>query len=63
MLINDINSVKTVEADNSLVVQWFSSVTLTNKTDRHDITETLLKVALNTITPNPLNGICGQVEI
>jgi hypothetical protein len=25
----------------------------TNKTDRHDITEILLKVALNTITPTP----------
>jgi hypothetical protein len=24
-----------------------------NKTDRHDIAEILLKVALNTITPNP----------
>ena len=33
--------------------QWFSPGTLvssTNKTDRHDITEILLKVALNTIT-------------
>jgi hypothetical protein len=32
---------------------WFSPGTLvssTNKTDRHDITEILLKVALNTIT-------------
>jgi hypothetical protein len=31
---------------------WFSpgaSVSSTNKTDRHDITEILLKVALNTI--------------
>ena len=37
---------------------WFSLGTLvssTNKTDRHDITEILLKVALNTITPNPLS--------
>jgi hypothetical protein len=25
----------------------------TNKTDCHDITEILLKVVLNTITPNP----------
>ena len=36
--------------------QWFSpgtSVSYTNKTDRHDITEILLKVVLNTITPNP----------
>jgi hypothetical protein len=33
--------------------RWFSLctlVSLTNKTDRHDITEILLKVALNTIT-------------
>jgi hypothetical protein len=33
--------------------QWFSPGTLvssTNKTDHHDITEILLKVALNTIT-------------
>ena len=32
---------------------WFSPITLvssTSKTDRHDITEILLKVALNTIT-------------
>ena len=41
--------------------QWFSSGTLvssTNKTDHHDITEILLKVALNTI--NQLT-IMGQV--
>jgi hypothetical protein len=34
---------------------WFSlgpPVSSTNKTDRHDITETLLKVALNTIKQN-----------
>ena len=33
--------------------QWFSPgipISSTNKTDRHDITEILLKVALNTIT-------------
>jgi hypothetical protein len=39
--------------------QWFSPdppVSSTNKTDRHDITEILLKVALNTIKPtNQLN--------
>jgi hypothetical protein len=37
--------------------QWFSPgppVSSTNKTDRHDITEILLKVALNTIKPNQL---------
>ena len=31
--------------------QWFSPVSPSNKTDRHDITEILLKVALNTIKP------------
>ena len=30
--------------------QWFSPVSSINKTDCHDITEILLKVALNTIT-------------
>ena len=37
----------------SLPGLWFSADTLvfsTNKTDRHDITEILLKLALNTIT-------------
>ena len=29
---------------------WFSPISSINKTDRHDITEILLKVALNTIT-------------
>jgi hypothetical protein len=40
--------------------QWFSPVTpvsSTNKTDRHNITELLLKVALNTITHNPIRVI------
>ena len=35
---------------------WFSSgtpVSSTNKNDRHNITEILLKVALNLINPNP----------
>ena len=32
--------------------QWFSPVSSTNKTDLHDITEILLKVAFNTIKPN-----------
>jgi len=31
---------------------WFSPVSSTNKTDRHEITEILLKVALNTIKLN-----------
>jgi hypothetical protein len=30
--------------------RWFSPVSSTNKIDRHDITEILLKVALNSIT-------------
>jgi hypothetical protein len=29
--------------------RWFSPISSTNKTDRHDITEILLTVALNTI--------------
>jgi hypothetical protein len=45
------------------VCQWLATdwcffpgtpVSSTNKTDCHDIAEILLKVALNTITPNPL---------
>ena len=36
-----------------LVVFFWYSGFLHQKTDRHDITEILLKVALNTITPNP----------
>ena len=31
--------------------RWFTPVFSTNKTDRHDISEILLKVALNTINP------------
>jgi hypothetical protein len=33
------------------VGRWFSSVSSTNKIDHHDVTEILLKAALNTITP------------
>jgi hypothetical protein len=36
---------------------WFSPISSTNKTDHHDITEILLKVALNTINPNQTNHI------
>ena len=39
------------------VIKWFSvgtPVSSTNKTNCHDITEILLKGALNTITHNPL---------
>ena len=40
--------------------QWFSpgpQVSSTNKTDCHDITEILLNVALNTISPNPQTNV------
>jgi hypothetical protein len=40
--------------------QWFSPVSSTNKTDRHDITETLLKVALNTINSTNVTS-CYQI--
>jgi hypothetical protein len=37
-----------------LLCRWFFSVSFTNKTNRHQITEILLNDAWNTITPNPL---------
>jgi hypothetical protein len=40
---------------------WFSPLSSTNKTDRHDITEILLKVPLNTITP-PIPQILYTVQ-
>ena len=47
--------------------QWFSpgpAVSSTNKTDHHDITEILLKVALNTIKPTSLNiPLCFSFSI
>jgi hypothetical protein len=54
---------------NLQLVWWFSlgnPVSSTNKTDRHDITDILLKVALNTIKPKPnqtifFKGIQKQV--
>ena len=42
---------------------WFSSgthVSSTNKTDRHDIIEILLKVALNTITLTTYTKLCTK---
>ena len=39
----------------SVFVSWSTPVSSTNKTDRHDITEILLKVALNTINQTKLN--------
>ena len=38
--------------------RWFSPVSSTNKTDRHDITEILLKVALSTIKQSTKMWIC-----
>jgi len=43
-----------VETCDRLVVFSGYSVSSTNKTDHQDITELLLKVALNTITPTPI---------
>jgi hypothetical protein len=37
-------------------------VSSTNKTDRHDIAEMLLKVALNTINQNPLDDESGTIS-
>ena len=34
--------------------RWLTPVSSTNKTDRHDITKILLKVALNTINPTQI---------
>jgi hypothetical protein len=45
--------------------RWFSSdtpVSSTNKTDCHDITEILLKVALNTITPLNLLELSSNIH-
>jgi hypothetical protein len=42
---------------------WFSPVSSNNKTDRHDITEILLKVALNTITRSLISLITKKVLI
>jgi hypothetical protein len=42
---------------------WFSpgtQVSSTNKTDRHDITEILLKVALNTINQTKANHLLSM---
>jgi hypothetical protein len=44
---------------------WFSSgrpVSSTNKTDRHDITEILLKVALNTIKQKIIRQMFVQLS-
>ena len=43
---------------NSVAGGRFFSVSSTNKTDRHDTTQILLKVALNTISLNPIRIHC-----
>jgi hypothetical protein len=44
------------------IVSLGTLVSLTNKTDRHDTTEILLKVALNTINqPTNLKGNCFHI--
>jgi len=46
--------------------RWFSPVppvSSTNKTDRHDITEMLLKVALNTRNPNQTNQKVTMLQL
>jgi hypothetical protein len=42
---------------------WFSPVSSTNKTDHYEITEMLLKVALNTINSNPNPQILLKVAL
>jgi hypothetical protein len=36
---------------------WFDTISSSNKTDRHDITEILLKVALNTIKQRNIENL------
>ena len=48
---------------NSVAGWWFSPVSSTNKTDRNDTTQILLKVALNTISLNPIRIHCFQLMI
>jgi len=43
------------------VVSLDSPVSSINKTDRHDITEILLKVALNTITNHPIKDVSMKI--
>jgi hypothetical protein len=43
-----------------LVVSLGTPVSPTSKTDRHDLTEILLKVVLTTTTPNPLKLDCTR---
>jgi hypothetical protein len=43
--------------------QWFSPASSTNKTDRYDITEILLKVALNPIKQNQTYCCVGDIIV
>ena len=59
-----LKKVQSVTCDNP--GRWFSPgtpVSSTNKTDYHDITEILLKVALNTIKPNHQSKKCTVTPI
>jgi hypothetical protein len=49
----------------SVVFPGYSLVSSTNKTDRHDITERLLKMALNTINPSQptIKGMLSKFEL
>ena len=45
--------------------RWFSAgspVSSSNKTDRHNITEMLLKVSLNTISNNPIHTVKNPIN-
>ena len=55
-----------------IVCQWFATgwgfslgtpISSTNKTDRHDITEILLKVALNTINQAERTDILNKIDV
>jgi hypothetical protein len=51
----EVSHNRVVLKSNLATGQWFSPgtpVSYTNKTDRHNITEILMKVALNTINPS-----------
>ena len=52
--INQLKSTLSVTCDKSVVFSWYS-VSFTNKTYHHDITEILLKVALSTINQPEIN--------
>jgi hypothetical protein len=57
-----------IHAVNQIVGQYLfqmfgTLVSSTNETDRHDITEILLKVALNTITPTPDQGCIWDIQM